>query len=171
MKIKIGLLSFVLAIFVLSGCLANNAENTTETEEYLDAYCTLVSLLWEKTDFIRNNNDSSDDIYSNSYKANGTISKDTEFVNNELLGDASLKIGMTRKDVYNLLGVPDSDQKEYVAYYRTMYVKDYYAESADETFYASTSILFDFDEKESIIKIVLNVEAIEDPWFYWGWGE
>ena len=167
MKIKKSLLSFVLAIFILSGCLANNAGNSTETEEYLDAYCSLVSLLWEKTDFIRNNNDSSDDIYSNSYKANGTISKDTEFVNNELLGDASLKIGMTRKDVYNLLGVPDSDQKEYVAYYRTMFMKEYYDEAPNETFYASTSILFNLDDKESITKIVLYVEGIEGPYYFW----
>ena len=134
----------------------------------MEAYSRLANLLWEKTDFIKNNNDSSNDIYSSSYKSNGTISKDTEFVNNELLGDVGLKIGMTRDDVYHLLGEPDTDQKDYVAYYRSMYMKDYYADSADENFYASTSILFDFDEKQAITKIVLYVEAIEEPWSFWG---
>ena len=88
-------------------------------------------------------------------------------MNNELLGDAGLKIGMTRDDVYNLLGEPDTEQKEYVAYYRSMYMKDYYADSADEYFYASTSILFDFDEKQAITKIVLYVEGIEGPYYFW----
>ncbi|MBO4704306.1 MAG: hypothetical protein J5647_01065 [Spirochaetaceae bacterium] len=167
MKSKKGLLSFVLAIFILSGCLANNAGNSTETEEYLDAYCTLANLLWEKSDFIKNNNDSSDTTYSTSYKSNGTISKDTEFVNNELLGDASLKIGMTKDDVYNVLGVPDTDKKDYVAYYRSMFMKEYYDEAEEENFYASTSILFNLDDKGSITKIVLYVEGIEGPYYFW----
>ncbi len=164
MKIEKVFFIFALSVLLVSVCFANNIKTT---EDYFEAYSTLANLLWEKSDFIKNNNDSSDTTYSTSYKSNGTISKDTEFVNNELLSEASLKIGMTKNDVYNVLGVPDTDKKDYVAYYRTMFMKEYYEEAPNETFYASTSILFNLDDKESITKIVLYVEGIEGPYYFW----
>ena len=164
MKIEKVLFIFVMSVLFVSVCFANNVKTP---EDYFEAYSTLANLLWEKSDFIKNNNDSSDTTYSTSYKSNGTISKDTEFVNNELLGDASLKIGMTKDDVYNLLGVPDTDKKDYVAYYRSMFMKEYYDEAEEENFYPSTSILFNLDDKGSITKIVLYVEGIEGPSYFW----
>lgn len=143
-------------------------------EECEAAYSSLAASLWEKTDFIKSNSDNSSDIYNSSYKLNGTISKDTEFVNNELLDGLPVKIGMNIKDVYKLLGEPETQLLEkgrnFIAYYYNLFMKDYYEEAEDALFYASTSIGFDYDDNESVTKIILYVEGIEEP-PYAMWGE
>ncbi len=161
----------VLFLIIL---LLISVASATSQEEYLDAYSSLVSSLLEKSNFIKNNNDNSSQVYSCSYKSNGTISTDTEFVNNELLAEVPVKIGMKVDDVYNLLGIPDTKiletNRNYIAYYNSIFVKDYYEESETALVFASTSIGFNFDDNESVTKIILYVEEIEAP-FYYFWGE
>ena len=148
--------------------------SATSQENYINAYSSLVSSLLEKSNFIKNNNDNSSEVYSCSYKSNGTISTDTEFVNNELLAEVPVKIGMKVDDVYNLLGTPDTKiletNRNYIAYYNSIFVKDYYEESETSLVFASTSIGFNYDDNETVTKIVLYVEEIEAP-FYFYWGE
>jgi hypothetical protein len=162
---------FVLFLIIL---LLISVASATSQEEYLDAYSSLVSSLLEKSNFIKNNNDNSSQVYSCSYKSNGTISTDTEFVNNELLAEVPVKIGMKVDDVYNLLGIPDTKiletNRNYIAYYNSIFVKDYYEESETGLIFASTSIGFNYDDNESVTKIILYVEEIEAP-FYFYWGE
>ncbi len=162
---------FVLFLAIL---LLISVASATSQEEYLDAYSSLVSSLFEKSNFIKNNNDNSSQVYSCSYKSNGTISKDTEFVNNELLAEVPVKIGMKVDDVYKLLGTPNTKiletNRNYIAYYNSIFVKDYYEESETALVFASTSIGFNFDDNESVTKIILYVEEIEAP-FYFYWGE
>lgn len=161
-------------ILFFAPLLLISVASAASQENYINAYSSLVSSLLEKSNFIKNNNDNSSEIYSCSYKANGTISKDTEFVNNELLDDVPIKIGMKIDDVYNLLGTPETKilepNRNYIAYYNSIFVKDYYEESETSLVFASTSIGFNFDDDESVTKIILYVEEIETP-FYYFWGE
>ena len=54
MKIEKVLFIFVLSVLLVSVCFANNVKTP---EDYFEAYSILANLLWEKTDFIKNNND------------------------------------------------------------------------------------------------------------------
>lgn len=159
---------FFAILLLISVASASSQENN------INAYSSLVSSLLEKSNFIKNNNDNSSEVYSCSYKSNGTISKDTEFVNNELLDDVPIKIGMKIDDVYNLLGTPETkileQNRNYIAYYNSIFVKDYYEESETGLVFASTSIGFNYDDDESVTKIILYVEEIETS-FYFFMGE
>lgn len=151
-----------------------NENNVTE-------YKNLTEYLWDKTEFIRENSDLYETLsqidydgeydyeWSYTYKSNGIIAGNTSFVNNELLEEAPIKIGMTKTDVYDLLGLPSrlirENKKDYIDYFYSMDMKDLYAGYG--TFYASTSIGFYFDEKEVLTKIWLLVEGIEEPVSYW----
>ncbi len=113
----------VLFLIIL---LLISVASATSQEEYLDAYSSLVSSLLEKSNFIKNNNDNSSQVYSCSYKSNGTISTDTEFVNNELLAEVPVKIGMKVDDVYKRRGTPNTKiletNRNYIAYYNSIFI-------------------------------------------------
>ena len=133
-------------------------------EEYINAYKDLVLFLWDKNDFIEKNYDTIDKT-SKKYKSNESHALNTTFVNNELLTDAPLKIGMTKDEVYKYLGHPErsmvEEKTEVVDYYYSLFVLNH--NEPDAKFYASTSVEFIFDENAKITKIILVVEWIEEP--------
>ena len=132
-------------------------------QDYEATYQRLVNYLHEKKEFIRKNYETIDDD-EKLYKGNTVFGPNAFFVNNELLGGASLKIGMTKKDVYALLGEPWRVLKDgdYVDYWANLHVKDFF-DDGQETFYASTVIGFYFDADEKITQISVLVEGIEEP--------
>ena len=160
--------------------IVQSANGSLSNEKNQAAYKDFTNFLWDKNKFIRDNNDLYETLsqidydgeydyeWSFTYKSNGIIAGNTSFVNNVLLEDAPIKIGMTKSDVYDLLGVPSrlirENNKDYIDYFYSMYMKDLYA--GDGTFYASTSIGFYFDENDVITKIGLLVEGIEEPVSY-----
>ncbi|MBO4706767.1 MAG: SH3 domain-containing protein [Spirochaetaceae bacterium] len=157
--------------------IVQSANGSLSNERNQAAYKDFTNFLWDKNKFIRDNNDLYETLsqidydgeydyeWSFTYKSNGIIAGNTSFVNNVLLEDAPIKIGMTKSDVYDLLGIPSrlirENNKDYIDYFYSMYMKDLYA--GDGTFYASTSIGFYFDENDVITKIGLLVEGIEEP--------
>jgi hypothetical protein len=145
------------------------SEESAESEmplsepDYSAAYQSLLNYLHEKKEFIRKNYEMIDDD-EKLYKGNTVFGPNAFFVNNELLGGASLKIGMTKKDVYALLGEPWRVLKDgdYVDYWANLHVKDFF-DDGQETFYASTVIGFYFDADEKITQISVLVEGVEEP--------
>ena len=160
--------------------IVQSSQDSLLNEKNLAAYKNFTNFLWDKNKFIRDNSDLYETLsqidydgeydyeWSFTYKSNGIIAGNTSFVNNVLLEDAPIKIGMTKSDVYDLLGIPArlirENNKDYIDYFYSMYMKDLYA--GDGTFYASTSIGFYFDENDVITKIWLLVEGIEEPVSY-----
>ena len=151
-----------VGIFEVSDESAELKEPLSE-QDYEAAYQSLVNYLHEKKEFIRMNYETIDDD-EKLYKGNTVFGPNAFFVNNELLGGASLKIGMTKKDVYALLGEPWRVLKDgdYVDYWANLHVKDFF-DDGQETFYASTVIGFYFDADEKITQISVLVEGVEEP--------
>ena len=161
--------------------IVQSSQDSLLNEKNLAAYKNFTNFLWDKTEFIIENNDlyeflstidydgEYDYEWSYTYKSNRIMAGNTSFENNVLLEDAPIKIGMTKADVYDLLGVPGrlirENNKDYIDYFYSMYMEDLYA--GDGTFYASTSIGFYFDENDVITKIWLLVEGIEEPVSFW----
>lgn len=154
--------------------IVTNFNNSLTKEENINAYKELVAFLWDKKHFIDNNYDFIDGIHK-SYKLNDTHALNTVFVNNELLNETFVKIGMSKDDICNILGQPNrsivENNSEYFNYSYEMYVMNHYEEN--ENIYACTSIDFLFDENKMISKIILTVEQIENPVddSYWLWNE
>ena len=160
--------------------IVQSSQDSLLNEKNLAAYKNFTNFLWDKTEFIIENNDlyeflstidydgEYDYEWSYTYKSNRIMAGNTSFENNVLLEDAPIKIGMTKADVYDLLGVPGrlirENKKDYIDYDYPMYMKDIYPNNSD--FYASTSIGFYFDENDVITKIWLLVEGIDDPAIY-----
>ncbi len=139
--------------------------NSLKDEKYINSFKILTCLLWDMHDFILKNNDSSNDKYSYSYQSNYVFGCDTAFVNNELLMNSPLKIGMNKKDVYELLGHPErsivENESEFIDYSKSLYMAEH--DKAGESFYASVGIEIFFDENKVINEICLGVEGIDEP--------
>ena len=163
--------------------IVQSSTDSLSKEKNLTAYINFANYLWNQNEFIREHNDlyellkeidydgEYDYEWSFTYKANGIMGPNTAFVNNELLEDGPIKIGMKKADVYDLLGTPSrlirENKKDYIDYVHSMYMKDFYAVNEDGTFYASVSIGFDFDENEVLTNISLLVEGIDEPDYSW----
>ncbi len=137
--------------------------NSLTEEKYVKAYKDFVFFLWDKNDFIEKNYESKEKNHK-MYKQNQTFACNTDFVNNELLTDSPVKIGMTEDDVHNLFGIPElsisENGIEVIDYCYDMHVMRH---NAEENFYASTAVEFVLDENRFITKIFLMVEEIEEP--------
>ena len=133
-------------------------------EKNIESYKDLLFFLWDKNDFIQKNYDTINKS-SREYKMNETMGPGTTFVNNELLAESPIKIGMNKNEVYKLLGKPErlitQDNKETIEYNYSMYVPNH--NNVEEKFFASTGLSFAFDENTIITKIYLLVEWIEEP--------
>lgn len=149
----------------------NKTENSTvkkfndslNEEKYINAYKDLVLFLWDKNGFIEKNYDTIDKRIK-FYKSNEIVGAGTRFVNNELLTNSPVKIGMDKNDVYELLGTPErlivNGNKETIDYSYFMYVPNH--NKAEEKFYADTGVEIFFDENKKITKVFLLVEKIQD---------
>ena len=144
-------------------------KNSLKEEKYFNSFKIITSSLWDMNDYILKNNDFSNDKYSNSYKMNYIIACNTAFVNNELLIYSPLKIGMSKKDVYELLGHPErsfiENELEIIDYWKSLYMGEH--DKVGECFYASVGIEIHFDENKVINEICLIVEGIDEPVSYY----
>ena len=156
---------------VLNRTITNFMDSLTE-EKYRNAYKDLVLSLWEKNDFILRNYDTIEGMHRY-YKSNESFACNTTFVNNELLSDEPLALGMTKDDVLKLLGNPERSiiegEIETIDYSYNMYVVNHNV--SEGVLDASTGIEFFFDENKIITKIILVVEGMEVPAEYMNWED
>lgn len=149
-----------------------NFQNSLTEEKYRNAYKDLILSLWEKNDFIARNYDTIEGMHKY-YKSNESFACTTIFVNNELLSDIPLKIGMTKDDVLKLLGHPErsvaEEKNEIIDYFLNMYVSK--RNVSEWVLDASTAAEFFFDENKVITKIIIVVEGSEVPVDYMNWEE
>lgn len=149
---------------IVNNRIIENFPNSLSEEKYLSAYKNFVFLLQDKHNFIEKNFDFQEGIRKK-YKQNEVFACNTKFVNNELLTDSPVKIGMTKDDVYNFFNFPEQsiqkENTEVIDYSYSMYVSRNM--ESEEKFYASTTVEFFFDENKIITEIFLVAEEIEAP--------
>ena len=133
---------------------AYNSQNGT--------YENLLKYFRTKSVFIIQNDENKNYLnLDKEYKSNKFFEAGTTFCNNELLGDSKIKIGMSGDDVYALLGKPDRTLDNCIKYHKVMYVKAFFPPY--EIFYAETSIEFTFDYNNTITKIYVLADEIDEP--------
>lgn len=140
--------------------------------EKANAYRDLALYFYPKRDFIIKNTESEeteDGAYF--YKGNYILSTSTIFVNNELLEDGLIKIGSSKSQIYDLLGVPfriiREKKTDYMEYSMNFYMDNSmnlcFSEdsegSEEENVNLSTSICFYFDDKDLVSEINFSAEG------------
>ena len=140
--------------------------------EKANAYRDLALYFYPKRDFIIKNTESEEtEDWAYFYKGNYILSTSTIFVNNELLEDGLIKIGSSKSQIYDLLGVPfriiREKKTDYMEYSMNFYMDNSMnlcfsedSEGSEEgNVNLSTSICFYFDDKDLVSEIHFSAEG------------